>query len=489
MAAPGGYDRDTGQVFRQRDVPMPRAMSEPWNYKNHPTRQRLLVADEGRASGPAGLVATCIKVAAQHTNELDEEHLRSLPGPLVARIWQHATRTGAMSVEAWKLMATRIVKDDASARFASRLLMRHVVLVDKMQPLAAYVEPLISNSFDFLTHLTISGIVRGDTPELLHLTRLRNLAVLEIIEPAVDEGSSWRLTDSIVREWSRSPDPFPVLRVLRVWGNDHTTMSSFKYLNAFPSLILYDVAGRDRDWMRTGEKSVWRSRRRAWERNLDSSLIKQRLFFEEWIPHSGQTSEHQFNLLRWCGSASLLHAFRERHSALTRFRRDDHNSYKEALWQERGITAALGSPPREVKCPSSHLSPSECLDSENLWGFLVYCHIGERLADKDLLSRGLDIGDHAFMFDDIVLPPRPMLNLILGDTADGSGEGRRGLSGREGFEAHYTYIRDFNRETQEGSESSTAGSEPTKRPRKSSTVNRVPRKKSRDVSGILDSFC
>lgn len=189
-----------------------------------------------------------------------------------------------LSVETWKLMVARLAGDEEATQYICPLLMRYITSVKKTQPLTTYVQPLVSNTFEFLAHLTITGQPKGNTHELIQLVQLKNLAVFEFIR-ADEEDELWSilLTDSILREWSKMPDPFPVLRVLRIWANDCTTTHSLRYINAFPSLVLYDVAGKKRDWAERGEKSVWKSRKRTWAVELDHTIDEHFHLLEEDI--------------------------------------------------------------------------------------------------------------------------------------------------------------------------------------------------------------
>lgn len=195
---------------------------------------------------------------------------------MVKRIWERVRETSFISLETWKLLAGILVPSgqfEAAKGSICSVLMNHTITVPKTQPLAAYIGPLISDTFDFLTHLTTTGSVRGSSAELLRLVQLKNLAVLEILspDPERDRHNSPRLTDSIVREWSTTPGAFPVLRILRVWGEAYTTKHSLRYVSAFPSLVWYDVAGNVRDW-EDADESVWLGEDETWKSRSEKTL-------------------------------------------------------------------------------------------------------------------------------------------------------------------------------------------------------------------------
>lgn len=78
------------------------------------------------------------------------------------------------------------------------------------------------------------------------------------------------------------------------------------------------------------------------------------------------------------------------------------------VWHLRGMYDWIGYSP--------YYGISDFLDSESFWGFFMYCYIGTLLSNRDLSAQGLEIGERALGLGHIVLPPRPMINLILGET-------------------------------------------------------------------------
>ncbi|KAI1130136.1 hypothetical protein F5Y10DRAFT_131965 [Nemania abortiva] len=502
MASFRKYDRSTGQMFHQWDVPVPGAIPKPWYRVKTPLRRPLSVPYSHRR-GPTPLVDICLRAVVQHIEEIDEIHLRYLPSRLTGRLWEYVKHTGMLSVATWKLLI-RIAQDEETAHYVCPLLMRHGTWANKTQPLAAYIEPLVSDTFDFMTHLTITGMVRCEPPELLQLTRLKNLAVLEIIQPPDDERGTWtslRLTDSIVREWSRSPNPFPFLRVLRVWGDDHTTIQSLRYISAFPSLAFYDVAGRKRDWIEKGGQSVWKSRSKTWKTDLNDTLSTHFCLLPTGIPEGEWTSE--FQSTEYFYVVNLIREIQKDSTELTPFQRDLQEAYKEICMDSHDLS--FPSLPLALQCMCSPSpEPSKWLGHNSLWGFLMYCQIGKVLSDRDLLAQGLEIGERRFALDNIAFPPRPILNLVIGEGPCNPGNqgyrpsrnscehvhtfGRMPLH-RGGFETQITFVRDDRYpEEQDASNSSTVGGETAKRSPDASTATRRPHKRRQGVSDILQSF-
>ncbi|KAI1735125.1 hypothetical protein F4680DRAFT_311167 [Xylaria scruposa] len=476
------YDPITGQVFRQWNVPVPDVMSSSWNRignaKNFPG-QLYLVPKRPRGPGPRGpapLVDMCLRAALLHIDEMEKANLQGLPARLVGRIWEDLKHSRVPSVENWKLIVTGLAGVEEATQHYCYFLMRYLTSIQKIQPLEAYIEPLVSNTFDFLAHLTITGNITGNTPELLQLVELKNLAVLEFIQPdEEDRLASLRLTDSILREWSRTPDPFPVLRVLRVWANDHVTGHSLRYVNAFPSLVLYDIAGKKRDWATKSEEPGWKFEKKIWAKGLDYALWEHfRLLHDEisddrWeVPE--ESSGHLFKLLsnlsRW---------------QLTVFPREEYEAYCK-IYESSDWFFYI---------------PRRNLINDSLWGFLIYSHIGRLISDRDLLAQGLQLPEKVFAYKkDIILPPRPMLHLVLtGDDYDPAWQWKYGIYGdrssleRGSFETQLTFVRkDYHLPKKRASGSMTAaGSESAKRAHVPSPTHRRPKRRW-DISNMLESF-
>ncbi|KAF2971967.1 hypothetical protein GQX73_g1514 [Xylaria multiplex] len=485
-------DRSTGQMGRQWHVPVPSAMPKPWNrvsrscVNHHQCKPSRL--------GVESLVDICTRIAIQNIDRLDQAHLQDLPIRLVGRIWRDVKSLETPSLETWKLFATRITKDQEMEHYICPLLMNYSASTPKTQPLAAYIVPLISNTFDFLTHLTITGQAYGRTCELLQLVQLKNLAVLEIIDlENHDECVFPQLTDSVLREWSTTPNPFPLLRILRIWGNDHTTRHSLRYIQAFPCLVLYDVAGRKRDWIGKGEESVWESTKKTWTKYLEDNI---RRHFH--LAETGGVYDRQKPKAH-AGTDTTIPQIRPIPS-----RRDDkkkHRGLKEFEDSHNRRDVFVGWRSLEQLGYSSHYGLSEFPSNEGLWGFLMYCYIGKLLSDQDLQTQGLEIGERALDLGAFILPPRPMVNLVLGETSSDlprpMGEERpwdeydhnRVLSIGKNFETQLTFVRRRHHEGKcEASASAFISSETAKRPLDTSNISHIPLKKRRDVTSLLASF-
>lgn len=125
----------------------------------------------------------------------------------------------------------------------------HHISLPTADSLTTYIRPLQpSSSFDFLSHVRIAGPCQIKTEELLLLTNLKNLGVLEIIAPAHELDAFPDVSDRILRSWSEAEDPFPRLVVLKIHAHRHLSERSLRYLGRFPALAVFDIAGRSGEW-------------------------------------------------------------------------------------------------------------------------------------------------------------------------------------------------------------------------------------------------
>lgn len=125
-----------------------------------------------------------------------------------------------------------------------------------MEELSSYTQPLTSLTFDFITHLVIAGGCEFSTNELLCLTSIKNLGVLELIQPADEVCAVFsQVNDRLIRGWTEMEDPFPLLRILRIWGDHGITQKSLRLVSKFPALAMYDILGSREDWPSPGEQA------------------------------------------------------------------------------------------------------------------------------------------------------------------------------------------------------------------------------------------
>ncbi|KAI0969161.1 hypothetical protein F4678DRAFT_481624 [Xylaria arbuscula] len=375
---------------------------DPWNLERMPVRTSESTSLSFH-SGAASLVNMCAKTVAQHVDELDKTHLQDLPTRVLSRIWGEVKRGGKLSVETWKLMAStltrNILNDAGTERHICPLLMNHGISTPLIWPLMEYIDPLLSDTFSFLTHLIITGNINGSSVDLLDLVMLKNLAVLEIIDHSGDVLFP-RLTDSVLQQWSTTPGAFPVLRILRVWGERQTTIKSLRYIHVFPSLVI------------------------LFEISIPHNLPKMESFSDIDMPFGSPARQ----------APKIAFTSPQRYSTdfLEMFRRlKDPFALRQlfCVWTGRKPIKSPSLIMPDWNRVSYHILndgfPRTITDyvgykifdyssSHYFWGFFLYSFIGTLLHNRDLSAQGLKIGDRAFSFGGVVLPPRPLINVHLG---------------------------------------------------------------------------
>ncbi|KAI0018935.1 hypothetical protein F4780DRAFT_477352 [Xylariomycetidae sp. FL0641] len=333
--------------------------------------------------GPRSLVDLCIRVAAESLSYANIGDLDDLPAPLVLRIWRRVERTQFPSLQSWLVCLKRLANDYAVKEMPLSLLKHTAEVPHPAGSLAAYIRPLTASAFDFIVHLTITDRACFNTHDLLSISQLKNLGVLEIIQPA-DE--VWALTfprvsDSIIREWSRQPDPLPLLRVLRIWGEDFTTTKSLRYLSVFPSLVFYDVAGLRRDWRMKDRPDTfgWEFEKRTWNDTSILTLLQHQDLLER---HNHQTKKgHLFEFLQ---------------------------DGVPCLGYECESSDLQYCPPSSPDCWPAH-SHSASFD---IWGFLLFSMLGQEMSDfRTFLPRTRWAPATQAV---LISPSRPFVSLRLG---------------------------------------------------------------------------
>ncbi|KAK9415900.1 hypothetical protein SUNI508_10029 [Seiridium unicorne] len=254
------FNPDTGQVFHEQQVPAAllkrkiahekwhRHQTPPLSFLEPPTRRR------GRSKS---LKAMSLRICRENIGYMEEETFQNVPTHLLWELWDHlGPDQEFLSFQTWKAFSKFLSKDREPGKpMPLRLWTYSQSIIEPRVPLATYISPISSPKLEFIAHLTITGAVSFAASELFVLPGLKNLGVLEIIQPcdSQDAATFPRITDSIVREWSTQEldrdAAFPCLRVLRIWGEDFTTYRSLAYVTKFPVLGVYDVAGgRKEDW-------------------------------------------------------------------------------------------------------------------------------------------------------------------------------------------------------------------------------------------------
>ncbi|KAI1370991.1 hypothetical protein F4677DRAFT_436831 [Hypoxylon crocopeplum] len=396
--------------------------------------------------GPRSLVDMAITVVGDSFNLLEADSLDHVPAHLILRLFEYIDGFAKvwpphdLSLQAFKIISKRLVKEHRQS-FKERAMPRTLyqwgqTILTPTEPLIVYTNPLISTSFEFIAHLTIAGrAVSFGTHELLGLTQLKNLGVLEIFQPspAKDSPNFPRVNDAIIRHWSQETNPFPVLRIMRIWGDNFTTADSLRYLRHFPSLAVYDVAGRENDW----KKAV---KLPGWDVTIDMDYG---LFSSSWNCCAsfteGQTPLEFVDKTLQDTTVTLMHYMID-----PKFLND------VSVAERDSVLRAVHEPADGRFRTSDHCKGTDAFS----WGNSVYGFIGRLWSDKDLAAQGVGDTDQVLtVYTDLVLPARPYVGLALGecceeDSSRAKVKGRRPPLGmpccvhsNRGFEAYYTFIR------------------------------------------------
>lgn len=258
-----------------------------------------------------------------------------------------------------------------------------------------YINPITSTAFEFITHLTIAGGASFSASELFTLSRLKNLGVLEIIQPQDSQEAAVfpRVTDSIVREWSSqvAGGAFPCLRVLRIWGEDFTTHRSLEYVNRFPALSIYDVAGRKDDWPYIdAQHPGWISKIELCDH--EEKWADQRLR-KTLAQLGGPDSRSDEIFVQDCKSAL------EKPGQQVAFVPADQVPKTVGALSDQD---SLGNYHRRV--------------TVGIWAYVLYSQVGKLWADCDLRDQGVHIEEMASV-DQFIIPSLPFASITLGHVA------------------------------------------------------------------------
>ncbi|ORY60880.1 uncharacterized protein BCR38DRAFT_349849 [Pseudomassariella vexata] len=264
MDASRQYDPDSGQVFREWTVRPQRLSQNKTGWERQPPNSRKQPKLAGTSAlrgskGPNSLMDMAISVVGENIELVEMETLRYFPDELLWYIWDYLDEPErGFSLHAWKIFASYLPhkkwkhprKEHWNRGPRGQTFQKK--FDNPNAPLSLYTKPLISPYSDFLTRLTISGGASFGVNEMLNIPDLCNLVALEITQPfeATQAAVFPRVSDRVLKEWASTPNVFPNLRFLTIWGRDFTTPKSFQYVSKFSALEVYDVFGSEGDWVR-----------------------------------------------------------------------------------------------------------------------------------------------------------------------------------------------------------------------------------------------
>lgn len=341
-------------------------------------------------------------------------------------------KTRGLCLHAWKLFSRLLLRDGDEKTLGLYRYRQHIC--KPSYRLRSYTQPLISPSADFITHLVISGGCEFSTNEMLCLAEMKNLGVLEIIQPADELWSAFpEVTDRLVRGWSEKEDPFPLLRVLRIWGDQSTTQESFRWVSKFPALALYDVMGSREDWTRPHEYAV----EEGWELAESASRLQDSLLrYLMLLAPEGDIRLQRHKEMARSIDSDLVALCRDSRCAVKFV---DHGQAPELL-DYLTDTAKVHTPSWDIDATAreSRFCRGAAFEA---WAFWLYAFIGQLHQDRDMEARG-ERPESQTVAGPFVLPSKPVACLFLGHSARGGISAKPSYVSRGLFATkRYTFTR------------------------------------------------
>ncbi|ODA76517.1 hypothetical protein RJ55_07787 [Drechmeria coniospora] len=388
------FDESTGQVFQEWTLSRQAMSPQGIDAQDWSRRQPIASSSTSvRERGPRSLVAMTINVI----------HLQR-------RIWRFLEPSG-VSLHAWKLFSKLLCLADAEKTLGLCRFRQHICEPDSA--LRRYSQPLTSLTADFITHLIIAGGCKFRANEMLCLAEMRNLGVLELLQPAESELASYpRLSNRLIRGWTEVKNPFPLLRILRICGGDqHATQESLPLVSQFPSLALYDVTASREDWPDPADLA----RAHGWNTaflgpDKDDSLVDYLMLLlppDQWhhVQPADLAKAIQTDLAALYGDSQIEVRFA---------------ACEEAIPLQGYMTdAAKGSMLAGGTGGDSQKRGTSCRQRPlETWAFWLYSFLGQVGHDSDLRRNGISVDSH-LVAGPFILPSKPLACLSLG-------HGRRG---------------------------------------------------------------
>ncbi|KAM0261312.1 hypothetical protein ACHAQJ_002343 [Trichoderma viride] len=397
------YDPSTGQVFREWTIQ--RRLNAKSDHGWSRRRPYPLFKPRG-ARGPRSLLDMAINVIANNIGDVSEELLGALPTQLVWRIWRFLEARG-VCFHAWRLFSTILLREDDEKSLGLYRFRQHICRPS--EELSCYIQPLTSFTTEFITHLVLSGGCQFSTHELFCLTDIKNLGILELIQPADEVYDVFpQVNDRLIRGWTEKENPFPLLRILRIWGDESTTYNSLRWVSMFPSLALYDVMGAREDWSLRFDEVA----KAGWEvtdmtGGQENSLLRNLMLLvpdEHIIKTQDSVRSVEADLVTLCSDSQCAIKFVPNREAppLLSYLTDTGKKYMPS-WDPDAASREAGA---------CHGVAFEA------WAFWLYSFLGQLSNDMDVASLGLSVDQQA-VAGPFVLPSRPMACLYLGHSGRG----------------------------------------------------------------------
>ncbi|XDG04824.1 hypothetical protein ABKA04_004439 [Annulohypoxylon sp. FPYF3050] len=434
----------TGQAYREwtESIDKKTKYWTTWEYegvKNTATSSAL------PKKGPRSLAAMCTTVVANNFNRVEHAHdLDNVPLHLLVRIWKQVDEDyKTMPLRTFMILSEAISTNQRSSNVETKVpkgvYRRTQVLEEVVGPLENITRPLKNSPLDFIVHLTLGGKgIHFVTQEIVALKDLKNLGILEIVQPFdTDDASLPYINDNVIRSWAE--DPFPVLRVLKIWGDDFTTRNSLRYLDKFPALRIYDVAGRRKHWENWAYLPQWKKVTYKW----GDSLVKKTTLTVEPLSSSTYADVSKIYTLMFCWKSSARHSYL----------RDTEGIYENVRMvvgeqEVARLKAEKTATQEQMDAFNEFLARSHEEGSKRRWwwAYMLYCHIGRISGNMDLVKQGMHNPEQSFLIESNLIPPRPHIHMTLGNIY------------HEDFKGRYQYYCTYVREADQSSEKRPASS-------------------------------
>lgn len=289
-----------------------------------------------------------------------------------------------MSFDTWKVFSEALRHDVLDPGLFSF----SCTIKEPKSPLDIFTCPLTSSSFQFLASLSLSA--GFPIPDLIRLSDVSNIAVLEVINTSRSAGAFCD-GDRLVRAWhlaALNNGSFSVLRFLRLWNFQNVTGRSLEFLSAFPALAVYDVGGCNFD-------------------------IEPQLSHLEWTQVYGDNDLRTLkDACLKCNQYTLQSGSEESKSQQPTSHQS--NGHSKMRFRPRKLVRPVLDPMLAASLVQKNLSSKNGVIAT--WEEMTYefCPVvGELRNDADLAQAGFDIGDQVVVGNTLV-NSIPVASLRLG---------------------------------------------------------------------------
>lgn len=317
--------------------------------------------------------------------------------------------------------------------------------------------------------------------DMLSLTDMKNLGVLELIQSTDHEGVTTPiLNDRLLRGWSEKDDPFPLLRILRIWGDRSVSQGSLRWVSRFPSLALYDVQAYRDDWTKPHEHAA----EHGWEVVETSTGPNDSIL--GYLAHLSTSDDGEVRMQDLARTAdSDLLALCGDSRCTVRF--DPTRQAPPLLSYLTGTErASLPSYDPDVALREARACHGVAFEA---WAFWLYSIVGQLSDDGDLAAESKR-PEHQAVVGPFVLPSKPMACLFLGHS------GRSGIATKPAYVSRglfstrkYTFTRRAAAVHCDEAEKPAHAAQPTVKPTETANGGlRMRKEKRKRMDDILKSM-